>query len=99
VVEAYRFGDKDSLVDVTMNQLTLELEDSPGVPIEPTWDVGTDSDSSDKIHYATGRLQLYKIEPSKNNTTLTFTRKVRQKAEPAGAMAAIETREPKGASE
>lgn len=75
VVEAYNFGNKNDLVDVTLDKLTLELEDSPGVPIEPTWDVGTDSNSSDHIHYGTGKLQRYKIVPSNNNTTLTFTRK------------------------
>ncbi len=77
VVEAYNFTtDKNDLVDVvTMNNLTLELEDSPGVPVEPTWDVGTDSNPSDQIHYGTGKLQRYKIEAKNNNATLVFTRK------------------------
>ncbi|WP_439358822.1 hypothetical protein [Bradyrhizobium sp. DASA03007] len=75
VVEAYEFKNKNDLVDVAMNNLELEQEDSPGVPVEPTWDVGTDANPSDHIHYGTGRLQRYKIVPSNSNTTLTFTRK------------------------
>ena len=77
VIEAYNFTrDKNDLVDVvTMNNLALELEESPGVPIEATWDVGSDSNSSDHIHYGTGKMQKYKIVPSNSNATLTFTRK------------------------
>jgi len=76
VIEAYNFTrDRNDLVDVTMNNLTLELANSPGVPIEPTWDVGTESSPTDHIHYGTGRMQKYKIAPSNSNTTLVFTRK------------------------
>jgi len=76
VVEAYNFTrDRNDLVDVTMNYLTLELEDSPGVPIEPTWEIGTDSNPTDNIHYGTGKLQRYKIDAKDNNTTLIFKRK------------------------
>jgi hypothetical protein len=75
VIEAYQFNDNNDLVDVTMNNLTLYREDTPDVPVEPTWDIGTDSDTSDDIHYGTGKLQLYKVVPSNSNATLTFTRK------------------------
>jgi hypothetical protein len=76
VIEAYNFTrDKKDLVDVTMNYLTLELEDSPGVPIEPTWEIGTDSNPTDNIHYGTGKLQRYKIDAKDDNTTLIFKRK------------------------
>jgi hypothetical protein len=76
VIEAYNFGsNKNNLVDVTMDGLTLYREDSPDVPVEPTWDTGTDSNPVDGIHYGTGRLQRYTITPSNNNATLTFTRK------------------------
>jgi hypothetical protein len=76
VIEAYQFKDRDNLVNVTMSDLTLYLEDTPGAPVEPTWDIGTDNNNpSDHIHYGTGRLQWYKVAPSNNNATLTFTRK------------------------
>lgn len=76
VIEAYNFGNKNTLVDVvTMQNIRLELDDSPGVPIEPTWDIGTDSDPSDHIHHGTGKLQRYKIVPDNHNTKLVFTRK------------------------
>ncbi|MET4345590.1 hypothetical protein ABIC08_006887 [Bradyrhizobium sp. RT9b] len=76
VVEAYHFSDKyNDLVDVNMDGLTLYREDVPGTPVEPSWEVGTETASKDKVHQGTGRLQLYKVVPSNANTTLTFTRK------------------------
>jgi hypothetical protein len=76
VIEAYEFGNRKELVkEVTMTDITLYREDTPDVPVEPTWDIGTDSDPSDGIHHGTGKLQLYKITPSANNQTLTFKRK------------------------
>jgi len=76
VVEAYRFVDKhNDLVNVTMNGLTLYREDVPGTPVQATWEVGTETVSPDKVHQGTGRLQLYRVVPSDNNSTLTFTRK------------------------
>ncbi|MCS3929172.1 hypothetical protein M2175_004203 [Bradyrhizobium elkanii] len=79
VIEAYAFSKNDHLVDVvTMNDLTLELEDSQGVPVEPAWEIGTDDQQADGIHYGTGRLNRYTITPSNNNKTLTFTRKAKK---------------------
>ncbi|MBR1238423.1 hypothetical protein [Bradyrhizobium sp. AUGA SZCCT0182] len=76
VVEAYNISsDKKELVDVTMDDITLELENSPGVPIEPTWEIGTDSNPSDGIHYGKGKMQRYKIQAKNNNTQLIFTPK------------------------
>jgi hypothetical protein len=75
VIEAYNFGNKQTLVDVTMNNIRLEVENSPGVPIEPTWEIGTDSNPTDGIHYGKGKLQKYKIDPDDNNATLIFKRK------------------------
>ena len=76
VIEAYRFRNRNDLVDVTMDNIRLELEDSPGVPVEPTWEIGTEDDNpSDHIHYGTGKLQRYKIDAKNNNTTLVFKRK------------------------
>jgi hypothetical protein len=75
VIEAYEFSVKDLVDAVTITDITLYREDAPGVPLEPTWDIGTDTKSSDNIHYGTGMLQLYKITPDDNNATLKFTKK------------------------
>jgi hypothetical protein len=75
-IEAFNFTrDRKDLVDVMMNKIKLELEDSPGVPIEPTWEIGTDDEPSDQIHYGAGKLQRYKIKAKDDNKTLVFERK------------------------
>jgi hypothetical protein len=78
VVEAYNYdmnNSKRDLVDVTMNNIALYRADMGGTPVEPSWEVGTDTDSGDGIHHGNGKLQRYRVVPSNNNATLTFTRK------------------------
>ena len=58
-----------------MEQIALYREDTGNVPVEPTWDIGTEGNSGDGIHHGTGKLQRYRVVPSANNATLTFTRK------------------------
>ena len=78
VIEAYNYdtsSSKRDLVDVRMDNIALYRADMGSTPVEPSWEVGTDTDSADGIHHGNGKLQRYRVIPSNNNATLTFTKK------------------------
>jgi hypothetical protein len=51
---------EDGLVDIDMTDIELFREDLTE-PAQPDWDLGK-GDQGDGIHYATNRLQRYKIK-------------------------------------